>query len=330
MTHALSKRHVTVIVWTMLSLMFIIGMCIDLVAPSLPAIAHALSVSKALAKDVIAFYLLGFALGNFLMGFLTDAWGRQKLMRISLLLFVASSLLPIFFANIYLLLFARLMQGLTIGAVSVLLRAICADVLSPQELTNFGPLVGVVWGLGPVLGPVIGGYLQSYFGWQAGFYLFSLLSFVIFLVVIFILPETHYNRHPLKLARIRLNITEVLKHRVFIGISMLMGLTYSAMIAFSVAGPFLIQTTLGHTPIFFGHIAFCLGVVFLLSSIGARYVIAKTEITTLWRTGVCLGFIAAVVGFMMSFYAPMSIGVAIIFSALMFSVCGLQKRICLV
>jgi len=41
-----------------------------------------------------------------------------------------------------------------------------------------------------------------------------------------------------------------------------MGLTYSLIIVFNTAGPFLIQTEFHKTPVFFGHLAFCLGVVF--------------------------------------------------------------------
>src|SRR5437868_6895023 len=94
---SLSHQKTQQIVWTMLCLMPIIGMCIDLVAPSLPAIAKGLHVSSADAKNTISIYLLGFALGNFFTGFLTDALGRQKLMRLFLVGFLIASLIPLFF-----------------------------------------------------------------------------------------------------------------------------------------------------------------------------------------------------------------------------------------
>src|SRR3990167_6442270 len=91
----LSEKQTQHIVWTLLSIFPIIGMTVDLVAPSLPAIASSLTISATLAKNVITFYLLGYAFGNFFIGFLTDAWGRQKLIRISVLGFSLVSLLPI-------------------------------------------------------------------------------------------------------------------------------------------------------------------------------------------------------------------------------------------
>lgn len=316
-------QHKTLIVWTMLSLMVIIGMCVDLVAPSLPAIASGLSVSNHMAKNAISVYLLGFALGNFFTGFLTDAWGRQKLMRVALLLFVIASLMPVFFPTIHLLLFARLWQGLAIGGVSVLLRSVCSDVLSPDELTQLGPWFGTMWGLGPVIGPILGGYLQVYFGWQAGFLFFSIITAIAFLIVFFVLPETHCHRHPLRLDTIKLNLVEVLSRRLFVGMICLMGLSYSLLVVFNVAGPFLIENELHYSPIFFGHIAFYVGLVFLFTTLIARMLIKKFDIKQIWLIGINGFLVIALLLLGLSYAISHNIIVIAIASAFMFSACGL-------
>ncbi len=79
---SISQKQTSVIVLVLLSINPIIGMAVDLVSPSLPAITLSLNISAKVAKDVISIYLLGYALGNFSMGFLTDALGRQTLIRI--------------------------------------------------------------------------------------------------------------------------------------------------------------------------------------------------------------------------------------------------------
>ncbi len=66
-TSPLSEKSIQRIVWTLLCLMPIMGMAVDLVAPSLPAIANGLQVPASLAKNVIAIYLVGYALGNFFL-----------------------------------------------------------------------------------------------------------------------------------------------------------------------------------------------------------------------------------------------------------------------
>ncbi|MCX7120520.1 MAG: MFS transporter [Gammaproteobacteria bacterium] len=318
----LSETKTQWIVWTLLCLMPIIGMCIDLVAPSLPAIASDFNVINHMAQNVISFYLLGYALGNFLSGFLIDAYGRQKIIRFSLFGFIVASLLPIIFHNMSLLFFARVMQGLTIGAVSVTLRAICADVLPPEKLTKLGPWFGAMWGLGPIFGPVIGGYFQVYFGWQAGFYFFGLIGLIAFIAVYIIVPETHLDKHPLQLSRIKKDVFQVLCHPVFMGITMLMGLTYSLLIIFNVAGPFLIQGTMHYSPIFFGHVAFFLGVVFVGGTFFGKYLLKKHSVEKIWLVGINLSLLVGIISFVISYVDPQSVVLTVFISALMFISCG--------
>lgn len=204
-TLILSKNRIRLIMWTLLCLMPIIGMAVDLVAPSLPAIASGLHVSSGVAKDVITFYLLGYAIGNFFIGFLTDSLGRQKLIRIGLIGFIVASLLPVVLPHIEILLLARFLQGLTIGGIAVVSRAIFSDILPASELTRLGVLIGSMFGLGPVIGPVIGGYLQFYLGWQSCFAFFAIITLVGFIAVFIIVPETHFNRHPLHISIIKQN-----------------------------------------------------------------------------------------------------------------------------
>lgn len=269
-TIQLSEKKIQWIVWSLLLLMPIVGMAVDLISPSLPAITRGLNIPAHLAKDVISIYLLGYALGNFITGFIADAWGRKKLLRMSLAAFFIISLLPVLFPDIKMLLTARFLQGLTLGAVAVLARTIFSDVLEPEKLVRLGVLIGTMWGLGPIIGPIIGGYLQFYFGWKAGFCFFAAITLISFISIFIIIPETHFNRHALNVKTITKNLTEVLTHHLFIAIVILMGCAYSLIIIFNTMGPFLIQETLHYSPVFFGHVALWLGIIFLLSTLFCR------------------------------------------------------------
>jgi Bcr/CflA subfamily drug resistance transporter len=322
MTTTLSQKRVQWTIWVLLGLFPISGMTIDLVAPSLPAIAASLQISDKIAKDVISIYLLGCAFGNFFTGFLADALGRRNLMRIALLGFVTSSLIPTFFPHIEMLLLARFLQGVTIGAVTVLARAILSDVLPPEKLIRLGTLIAAMWGLGPIIGPVIGGYLQVYFGWKAGFYFFALISFFAVVIVFLVLPETHVNRHPLNIKTIKNNLREVLTHRIFIAVIILMGLDYSIFITFNVLGPFFIQTKLGYSPIFFGRLALCLGIVFLISTFTCRYFLKHFNVEKLFFIIVHAAFFVAVLATIASYYFDQSIFLVVFVSGLMFFASG--------
>jgi MFS family permease len=110
----ISTERTSLMVWVILSLYPLVGMGVDLIAPSLPAISHSLQASSAFSKNLITLYLLGYALGSFLMGFLSDTLGRRRLVIGGFLIFSLASLLPVFFPTEATLLLARGLQGFTI------------------------------------------------------------------------------------------------------------------------------------------------------------------------------------------------------------------------
>ena len=315
---ALPEHHAKRVVWTLLGLTVLVGMGVDLIAPSLPAIANGLHVPNSAAKNIIAIYLLGYAFGNFFTGFLTDAWGRQKIIRISLFLFVIVSLLPVFFPSMDIILISRILQGITLGSYAVVARSVFSDILPPEKLTRMGTLIGTMWGLGPVLGPVIGGYLQFYFGWEAGFIFFSIIAFIGFIASFIIIPETHFNRHPLRLKTIKTNLIAVISNPLFMCIVVLMGLAYSLIIVFNTAGPFLIQNEFHYSPIFFGHVALWLGVVFLISTFACRHFLKKHSVEKLYLFVIHFFFIMTIASIISSFFFEKNIILIIITSALMY------------
>ncbi len=318
----LSEKRAQLIIYILLILMPIVGMAVDLIAPSLPAMVTDLQSSAQTIKAIISIYLFGYALGNFIAGFLTDAWGRKKLIRIAVLGFAVISLLPVLFPNIEIVLLTRFLQGITLGATAVLARAIFSDILTPEKLVRMGVLIGAMWGLGPVIGPLLGGYLQVYFGWQAGFCFFTIVSFMLFIAVVCIIPETHMNRHPLNFHMIKHNFIETLKHPLFMAMVLLMGMAYSLIITFNTSGPFLIQTVLHYSPVFFGHLALCLGLMFLSATFICRYLLNNFAVERLLFLIIHLSLFVAMVGLVASYMFTHSVVLITCISAVMFFACG--------
>lgn len=318
----MEKQNTQLITWTLLFLMPIVGMAVDLIAPSLPSISQDLHVADSLTKNMISLYILGYACGGFFSGFLSDAWGRKILLRGNLLAFTFFSILPILWPKIGILLAVRLLQGITIGASAVLARTILADILHPDKLTKIGATLGVMWGIGPVIGPIIGSYLQFYFGWQACFYFFAITVLVELIFVWVIVPETLRHYHPLQLNVIAKNSREILANRMFVGIIILMGLMYSLAASFNTICPYIIQNVLHHSTIFYGRVALFLGVVYLLSSLACRYALQKFTVEQLFFVVVNLFFIVAAVNLIISYFYPYSLTLIIVASTLMFFMCA--------
>lgn len=320
---SLSPKHTKAIVWVLMFIMPIIGMAVDLVTPSLPAISHGLDISAGLTKSVVSLYLFGYAFGNLFTGSLTDAYGRRLILRVMLFGFVLMSLLPVFFPTIHVLLAARFLQGITLGASSVILRSIFSDILPPEKLVPLGAVLATMWGLGPIIGPFIGGYLQFYFGWQSGFVFFAIVAGLMWLLVMLVIPETHYHRQPLNLVTIKRSFKEVLSHKLFMSMILLMGLVYSLIISFNTLGPFFIQVQLQHTSIYFGHFALSMGIVFLLSTFLCKFLLKHMEAKKLFLISINFFFAIMLTGLFVSFILPYSIPLTAIISGAAFVACGL-------
>lgn len=320
--HTFSEQHSWLIIWTLLSVAPVLGMAIDLVSPSLPSIAQHLHITNSYAKNVISLYLLGYALGNFSGGLLTDSLGRRKLILIGLVGFVSASLLPVFYPEINVLLLARFFQGLMIGCVAVVSRAVFADILSADKLVKLGVLGGTMFGIGPIIGPFIGGYLQYYFGWQSCFIFFASLVFIEFIAIFFIVPETHFKRQAFDLKTIQNNLIEVFSHREFIAMVLMMGSVYSMIIAFNIIGPFLIQTQFHYSPVFFGYMALSMGVAFLTATLVCRHLLTQHTVKRLFFIFINTTFIVALCAVAISYFFQTSIIWLIIVSAYMFFAAG--------
>lgn len=318
----LTENRTRLILLTLLCLFPVTGMAIDLIAPSLPAIAKNLQISEEITKAIIYLYLIGYGLGNFFMGFLTDALGRRWLIRLASLGFVVASMMPLLSPSAGVLLSARLLQGIMMGAVAVLSRAILTDVLSPEKLLRMGTIISTMWGIGPIIGPIIGGYLQFYFGWQANFCFFSVLAFVECLLIFFVIPETHLNRQPLNIKTILTNSRMVISHPVFMGMTLFMGLSYSLIVVFHTSAPFLIQNTLHFSPVFFGHLALILGVVFLVATFVCRFMLDRYEAKQWLQLVFPLFLMMSFMGIFVGYFKASSVEWIAIISGVMFFACG--------
>lgn len=317
-----SNTHKALLICVLLLMGPVSGMAVDLIAPSLPAIARSLNVSPGLAKSVITIYLVGYAIGSFIIGFLTDAYGRKHLLRTSIFGFVLVSLFPVLIPDEHVLLTARMLQGLFLGCQSGISRATISDVLSPIELKKIGVIMGTMWGLGPVIGPVLGGYLQHYFNWQAGFLFFAIVSFVVFAAIFIVMPETHLTPKPLKLKTALADMSEIIQHRAFVGLILMMGFVYALLIIFNTLGPFLIQNILGYSVIYYGRFALVLGVVYLLSTVICRWLLEKHEGEKLVESVSYLFAILLIISMVMSCFFSKNIYFVVIVSALAFFMAG--------
>src|SRR5579864_8942039 len=138
---------------------------------SLPHIAGSLSASIDEATWALTSYLVANAIILPMTGWLASVFGRKNLLMISVVGFTAASFLCGLAPTLGSLIFFRILQGATGGALQPLSQAVLLEAFPPQDR---GKAMGF-WGLGivvaPILGPVLGGWLTDSYSWRWVFYI---------------------------------------------------------------------------------------------------------------------------------------------------------------
>src|SRR5438552_10567619 len=138
---------------------------------SLPHIAGSLSASIDEATWTVTSYLVANAIILPLTGWLASTFGRKRLLMLSVIGFTAASFLCGLAPTLGSLIFFRIVQGTTGGALQPLSQAVLLEAFAPEDR---GKAMGF-WALGivvaPILGPVLGGWLTDNYSWRWVFYI---------------------------------------------------------------------------------------------------------------------------------------------------------------
>jgi MFS transporter, DHA1 family, multidrug resistance protein len=137
--------------------------------PSLPSMAATLHVSSAAVTSAITVYLAILAVGQLIVGPLSDRFGRRPLILIGFCLFVAGRIGCAFARDLSDLLIGRSMQASGGCAALVLSRAIARDLFDGQTLTKVMAAITIATAAAPGFSPLLGGALDHFLGWRSEF-----------------------------------------------------------------------------------------------------------------------------------------------------------------
>jgi len=150
-----------------------------MVTPSLTLYAKQdLGANEFLVGAVIAGFAIGRLIFDVPAGFLADKLGLTRTMILGLGILIGASTLAGFASSYWVLLFARLLEGI---ASSIYVSAAIAFVLLSSDAakrgTNIGSYQSILM-LGPIIGPVVGAPIAGFFGYNAPYFAFAAVIFV--------------------------------------------------------------------------------------------------------------------------------------------------------
>ena len=140
-----------------------------MVLPGVPTIQKDFSTTASIASWITSAYLVVGSAVSPLFGKLGDGYGKKRMFLVSLSFYAAGVGIAGFSPTIYILLFARALQGVGFAIVPLAL-AIIADAFPREKMAMAQGVISGTFAIGAAAGLVIGSYVVQDLGWQYAFY----------------------------------------------------------------------------------------------------------------------------------------------------------------
>ncbi|MEV0492791.1 multidrug effflux MFS transporter [Streptomyces atratus] len=222
----------------------------DMYLPALPTVTDALHAPAATVQLTLTACLAGMALGQVVVGPMSDRWGRRRPLLLGMVVYVLATAICVFAPTVELLIGFRLLQGLAGAAGIVIARAVVRDLYDGVEMARFFSTLMLISGVAPVVAPLIGGQVLRFTDWRGIFAVLTVVGVVLTLVVWKWLHETlpPEERHTGGIGDALRTMRGLLGDRVFTGYMIAGSLAFAALFAYVSASPFVVQEIYGASP----------------------------------------------------------------------------------
>ncbi len=220
---------------------------IDTYLPALPTLADDLGATEPQVQFTLTGIMLGLGLGQLVLGPISDAVGRRRVMLGGIAAHAVMSVLAGLAPSIELLTAVRIGQGVSGAAVAVTAMAVVRDLFTGRRAAGLLSHLTLVIGVAPILAPSLGGLLLQLTGWRGIFGALAGIAVILFVVALRGLDETLpvERRRPARVGATLRTYAGLLRDRPFVGLVLLAGLMFSALFAYVAGSSFVLQEYYG-------------------------------------------------------------------------------------
>ncbi|GAA2225575.1 multidrug effflux MFS transporter [Streptomyces indiaensis] len=278
-------------------------LAMDMYLPSLPQVTRSLHAPAATVQLTLTACLAGMALGQLVVGPMSDRWGRRRPLLAGLAVFVVATVLCALAPTVELLVAFRLAQGLAGAAAIVIARAVVRDLYDGMAMARFFSTLMLISGVAPIVAPLIGGQVLRVTDWRGVFVVLTVIGVLIGVLVWTRLPETlePAERHSGGVGEALRAMRGLLADRAFAGYMLTGGFAFAALFAYISASPFVIQEIHGASPqtfsLLFG--VNSVGLV-LVGQINGKVLVGRVRLDRVLGVGLAIVITAATALLLMS------------------------------
>ena len=220
---------------------------IDLYLAAFPQITSDLDTQPAAVQLTITATLAGLALGQLLIGSISDAVGRRRPLLAGLSLYIVASLGIVFVNSVEMLTALRFLQGFAASAGMVLSMAIVRDRFEGIQVGKALARLMLVVGVAPSIAPLIGAQFLLLGSWRYMFVALAGFGAILLALAFFLLKESL----PVTLRRsggvgaAARSYGSLLRDPVFMGLALLSGFSMAALFTYVSSATFVFQQGFG-------------------------------------------------------------------------------------
>lgn len=263
----------------------------DMYLPAIPHLQTIWHLPLVIVNLTLVLFFVTYCGSLLVYGPLSDRFGRKPPLIVGLLLFIGGSLLCALSTNIWMLISARIFQGIGAGSASSISLAMARDRLPGGQRERVFSQISVIMALAPMVSPMIGSLILKHLDWP---WIFAGQGFMgmIALAGVMATAESHVGVQGDTLTALRRSYGRVLHNRGLVGLVLCNAMTGLPLFAFigASAGIYItgFQLSESHFSLLFGANAFCF-MAGSMSCLRFGKKIGTLRMVTLGYSGVIVG-----------------------------------------
>ncbi|MGD1834666.1 MAG: MFS transporter, partial [Nitrososphaeraceae archaeon] len=172
--------------WKVLFILSVIAVVVlyteTMISIAIPDIIKEFDISYNTSSWILIIYLIVAGIMTPITGKLSDLYGRKKILILIVTSYTFGVIIGGFSTDIYLLLIARIFQGIGISFIPVA-YSIIKDIFPVKKMAIAQSIFTSMFAFGSVLGILLGGSIIQYYGWNMTFYSLIPITIAIAIVV---------------------------------------------------------------------------------------------------------------------------------------------------